>query len=161
MFAAEILILVIGYFVYFTPIEYPRNYLNDPVPESGSLTKIASEKGFHIVTAVNVADNPDYRKLVPSEFNSITPENYTKWRQLLVSDEIGNYDFSKADGPPRFTSDGSRVEMPKRPRTPSFVSPQAMEKLNWKPKSYTIWIPRMRADISWSIWKAMKPILYR
>ena len=44
-----------------------------------------------------MADNPDYRKLVPSEFNSITPENYAKWRQLLVNDEIGNYDFSNAD----------------------------------------------------------------
>ena len=148
MFAAEILILAIGYFIYFTPIESPRNYLNNPVPESRSLTKIASEKGFHIVTAVNLADNPGCRKLVPSEFNSITPENYIRWRQLLVSDEIGNYDFSKADGLPRFTSHGRRVEMPKHPRTPSFVSPPAMEKLNWKPKSYTIWIPRMRADIS-------------
>ena len=97
IFAAEILILAIGYFVYFTPIEYPRNYLNDPVPESGSLTKIANEKGFYIGAAVNMADNPEYRKLAPSEFNSITPENYTKWRQLLVNNEIGNYDFSKAD----------------------------------------------------------------
>ena len=97
LFAAEILILAIGYFVYFTPVEYARNYLDDPPPDPGSLADIANEKGFYIGAAVNMADNPEYRKLVPSEFNSVTPENYTKWRQLLVNDEIGNYDFSKAD----------------------------------------------------------------
>ena len=103
IFAAEILILVIGSLVYFTLVEYPRNYLKDPVPESGSLTKIASEIKFYIVTAVYVADNPAYRKLVSSEFSSIPPENYTMWHQLLVNDEFGNYAFSKADDPPRST----------------------------------------------------------
>lgn len=97
VFATEILILAIGYIVYFTPVEYPRNYLQDPAPEPGSLAKIAREKGFYIGAAVNKAENPEYRKLVPLEFNSVTPENYTKWRQLLVNDEIGKYDFSKAD----------------------------------------------------------------
>ena len=49
IFAVEILVLVIGYFVYFTPVEYPRNYLNDPVPEPGSLAKIAKDwLGQHI-----------------------------------------------------------------------------------------------------------------
>lgn len=93
----EILVLAIGYFVYFTPVEYPRNYLQDPVPESGTLATIAREKGFYIGAAVNMADNPDYRKLVPLEYNSITPENHTKWRRLLVNGEIGHYDFSEAD----------------------------------------------------------------
>jgi len=97
VFGVEILLLAIGYFVYFTPVEYPRTYLDEPAPETGSLAEIAREKSFYIGAAVNMADNPAYRKLVPSEYNSITPENYTKWRQLLANEAIGNYDFSKAD----------------------------------------------------------------
>ncbi len=97
LFLTELSLLAVVYFKYFTAKNYSRDYLNDPVPKAGSLVEIANRKGFFIGAAVNKSDNPVFAQLVPREFNSITPENQTKWRQLLVDGKIGKYDFSEAD----------------------------------------------------------------
>jgi len=92
-----VIVLLVLYFYYLSPRSYARNYLNAPAPESGALARIAIENGFFIGAAINKSVNPDYAKLVPREYNSITPENATKWRQMLVKGRIGEYDFSEAD----------------------------------------------------------------
>ena len=93
----EILLLAGGYFYYLTPKDYPRNYLNQPADTSTGLGALASSKNFYLGGAVGNLNNPHLKALVPKEFNSITPENATKFRQLLVNGEIGKYDFSHAD----------------------------------------------------------------
>jgi endo-1,4-beta-xylanase len=93
----EALILAGSYFYWFTPKEYPRNYLNQIKESSASLGELASSKNFYLGGAVGSTSNPHLAALVPEAFNSITPENATKWRQLLANGEIGKYDFSAAD----------------------------------------------------------------
>jgi len=101
-FAIGFLVIQLGigwlaYQRYLTPKEYPRTYLSDYSSERVGLGKLASSRGFFVGTAINKSTNEDYRRLVPSEYNSITPENATKWRRMLVDGRIGEYDFSEAD----------------------------------------------------------------
>lgn len=95
LFAVEVLVLLALYLHFLSPRSYPRTYVDAVVPEA--LAPAATNAGFFIGAAVNKSTNPDYAKLVPSQFNSITPENATKWRQMLVDGEIGSYDFTEAD----------------------------------------------------------------
>ena len=97
IFAAEVLILIVLYFHYFSPRSYPRNYLTSTASSSVTLAEAATAKDFYIGAAINKSTNPMYEKLVPKEFNSITPENATKWRRMLVNGKIGEYDFTEAD----------------------------------------------------------------
>lgn len=96
LFAAEILILVGLYVYYLSPREYPRNYLSSAAP-TVTLAEAATAKDFYIGAAINKSTNPMYAQLVPSQFNSITPENATKWRRMLVDGQIGQYEFTEAD----------------------------------------------------------------
>ncbi len=93
----EALILIALYFHWFYPKDYPRNYLDYGPPAGLTLAEIAAAKNFYIGAAIGNASDPRYGDLVPSEFNSVTPENATKWRQLLVNGKIGEYDFTQAD----------------------------------------------------------------
>ncbi len=93
----EIAILVVLYFHWFAPKEFPRNYLNDAQQSSQTLAEAATAKGFYIGAAIGNPSMPSYANLVPKEYNSITPENATKWRQMLVDGKIGEYDFTQAD----------------------------------------------------------------
>lgn len=95
--ALEAIVGVILYFHWFAPKDYPRNYLSETNNASLSLGETATASDFYIGAAINKATNPLYAQLVPKEFNSITPENATKWRQMLVDNQIGEYDFSDAD----------------------------------------------------------------
>jgi hypothetical protein len=97
IFAAEVVILLGLYFYYLSPREYPRNYVTQPSAATQTLGEVASRNDFFIGAAINKSVNPAYPKLVPKEFNSITPENATKWRQMLVNGKIGEYDFTEAD----------------------------------------------------------------
>jgi len=97
IFAAEALVLVCFYFFYFTPRRFPRNYLTAYPPLPATLAQTATQNGFYIGAAINRSANPTYAELVPREFNSIRPENATKWRRMLVNGKIGKYDFTEAD----------------------------------------------------------------
>jgi endo-1,4-beta-xylanase len=93
----EALILVALYFHWFHPKDYPRNYLDNDPPASLTLAEAATAKNFYIGAAVGKASSPLYAEMVPTSYNSITPENATKWRRMLVNGKIGEYDFSEAD----------------------------------------------------------------
>lgn len=93
----EALILTALYVHWFIPKDYPRNYLDDTITDPIVLGELATAKGFYIGAAIGDASDPRYREFVPSAFNSFTPENATKFRQLLVDGKIGEYDFAKAD----------------------------------------------------------------
>ena len=110
LFAIEMAILAAFYVHWFTPKDYPRNYLENAAAAELTLGDLARSKNFHIGAAVAKAPDPTLSQLVPSQYSSITPENATKWRRLLVNGEIGNYDFSEADAIVDFArSQGVRV----------------------------------------------------
>ena len=97
LIVVEILILGVLYNQWFVSKDYPRNYLSERASAAIVLAETATAKDFYIGAAVVNASNPLYGELVPSAYNSITPENATKFRQLLVNGKIGEYDFTKAD----------------------------------------------------------------
>ncbi len=97
LFAIEALILAGLYLHWFTPKDYPRTYSESLPRTDFSLGELASSQAFFLGAAVGKAPDPLLSQLVPQQYNSITPENATKWRQLLVDGEIGKYDFSAAD----------------------------------------------------------------
>ena len=97
LFVAELILLLGLYFYYFSSRNYPRNYLAQSQSTTETLAEAASRSNFFFGAAINKSINPMYAKLVPKEFNSVTPENATKWRQLLVEGKIGEYDFTEAD----------------------------------------------------------------
>jgi endo-1,4-beta-xylanase len=110
VFGVEVLILLVLYFYYLSPREYPRNYLTQSIAESPTLAELATEKGFFIGAAINKSSNPAYSRMVPKEYNSITPENATKWRQMLANGVMGEYDFTEADAiVDHAVADGVRV----------------------------------------------------
>ena len=97
IFGTEALVLFFLYFYYLSPRAYPRNYLTTARLAPGALAEAATARGFHIGAAINKSTTLDYPKLVPQEYKSITPENATKWRRMLVNGKIGEYDFTEAD----------------------------------------------------------------
>jgi endo-1,4-beta-xylanase len=62
-----------------------------------SLRELADQQNLVIGAAVepDLLDNPVYAKTLSSQFNSLTPENRTKWQ--FIHPEKDRYDFSGAD----------------------------------------------------------------
>ena len=69
-----------------------------PDPPPATLRRLARHTKLEIGTAVDTTalrNDATYRRLVATEFSSVTPENVMKWE--VVHPERGRYDFSQAD----------------------------------------------------------------
>jgi endo-1,4-beta-xylanase len=69
-----------------------------PDPTTATLRQLARHTKLEIGTAVDTTalrNDATYRRLVATEFSSVTPENVMKWE--VVHPERGRYDFSEAD----------------------------------------------------------------
>lgn len=82
---------------WFSPHVYPRIYAAQPPPATPPLATQVAASGFRIGVAVSEPVLERNAELIRREFNSITPENATKWRQLLKDGRLGTYDFALAD----------------------------------------------------------------
>ena len=82
---------------WFSPREYPRPYASQPPPATPPLATQVAASGFRIGVAVSEPVLEQNAELIRREFNSVTPENATKWRQLLKDGRLGAYDFALAD----------------------------------------------------------------
>jgi endo-1,4-beta-xylanase len=71
-----------------------------PRPAGPTLRELGRRAGLPIGTAVDMAaledsTDPDYRRLVASEFSTVTPEDVMKWE--VLEPIRGTYDWSRAD----------------------------------------------------------------
>jgi endo-1,4-beta-xylanase len=82
---------------WFSPREYPRSYAAQPAPALPPLAAQVAGTGFRVGVAVSEPVLEQNAELIRREFNSVTPENATKWRQLLKDGRLGTYDFALAD----------------------------------------------------------------
>ncbi len=82
---------------WFAPREYPRLYAAQPVPAPRPLAAQVGGSGFRVGVAVSEPVLERHADLLRAEFNSVTPENATKWRRLLKDGRLGDYDFVQAD----------------------------------------------------------------
>lgn len=89
-------ILLIGRH-WFSPREYPRTYAAQPAPATPPLAAQVAGTGFRVGVAVSEPVLERNAELIRREFNSVTPENATKWRLLLRDGRLGAYDFALAD----------------------------------------------------------------
>ena len=94
LFVLQVLILIIATKLHIQPKEYPKLYKGQSV-EIISLAEVADRRDFFIGAAVT--NDPEELELAKAHFNSITPDNALKWGNLVEDDDLGNYDFTKAD----------------------------------------------------------------
>jgi endo-1,4-beta-xylanase len=81
------------------PLATPASAARVPDPATSTLRQLATHTGMRVGTAVDtaaLANDPTYRSLVASQFDTVTPENVMKWE--VVEPQQGQYDFSQADG---------------------------------------------------------------
>lgn len=102
-----LLIIVVGLGTWFLwPRSYPKTYLTtaaNRVPRGLALT--ANEHRatpFYVGTIGDPARLAELDAVLPSDFNSVTPENATKWLPLHSNHRLGStgepvYDFTAAD----------------------------------------------------------------
>ena len=97
LLVAEAAVIALIGWHWFSPRDYPRPYAAQPAPPPCPLAAQVAGSGFRVGVAVSEPVLKQHPELLRAEFNSVTPENATKWRQLLKGGRLGAYDFAPAD----------------------------------------------------------------
>src|SRR5215208_6488683 len=76
----------------------PAGFGGVPDPTTATLRQLARHTKLEIGTAIDTSalrNDATYRRLVATEFSSVTPENVMKWE--VIHPERNRYDFTQAD----------------------------------------------------------------
>jgi endo-1,4-beta-xylanase len=95
MLAITVVMLVVSLQVRSKPLEIPKSYSQVNLDTSISLARLASNQDFYI--GVAVSNGELYGSKIPEQFNSITPDNATKWGRLINGNNLQDYNYSVAD----------------------------------------------------------------
>lgn len=95
LFGLEVLSIFLIIKLKSRPLEIEPTYLDQAVNYNTTLAREASERDFYVGTAVR--NDSLFQHVAVKHFNSITPENDTKWGRLVSKEDVTDYDFSAAD----------------------------------------------------------------
>ena len=95
MFVIGLLIVAVVFKMKAKPLEIEPTYLDQPVSYNTSLVAEAIKRDFYIGAAVE--NDSLFHHVAREHFNSITPENATKWGWLVQKNQVNEYDFTSAD----------------------------------------------------------------
>ena len=77
------------------PLEIELTYLNQAASNNTTLAKEANKRDFYVGAAV--VNDSLFHHVAKEHFNSVTPENATKWGAVVSKNNVTEYDFSTAD----------------------------------------------------------------
>ena len=108
IFGIEILLVVLVFVLKAKPIDIEQTYLDHTPGYTTTLVEEASKRDFYV--GVAVGNDSLFHNMVMSHFNSVTPENATKWGWMVPKNRVTEYDFSTADSIVNYANDnGMRV----------------------------------------------------
>ena len=108
LFGIEVLLVVLVFKIKARPIDIRRNYLDKHLSYNTTLATEANKGGFYVGVAVE--NDSLFHHVAGKHFNSVTPENATKWGHSVQKNRVTEYDFTTADSIVNFANEhGLRV----------------------------------------------------
>jgi endo-1,4-beta-xylanase len=108
LFALEILAVALVFVQKAKPMDIEKTYMASIHAISTTLAEEADKRDFYVGVAVK--NDSLIHHIVKNHFNSVTPENATKWGSLVQKNRVTEYDFSTADSIVDFANEnGLRV----------------------------------------------------
>jgi endo-1,4-beta-xylanase len=95
LFGIEILLILLVFKIKARPLEIEATYLDQPKSLNTSLAIEATKRDFYVGTSTG--NDSLFRHMAIKHFNSITPENDTKWGRVVSKNDPTAYNFDTAD----------------------------------------------------------------
>jgi len=95
LFGMEIIMVVLVFKMKARPLEIEPTYLDKTPVNYSTLVEEARKRDFYIGAAV--VNDSLFHHVAREHFNSVTPENATKWGYLVQKKQVNEYDFTGAD----------------------------------------------------------------
>jgi endo-1,4-beta-xylanase len=95
LFVMELILVVLVFKLKARPLEIEQTYLDHTPGSHPTLAEAALKRGIYVGAAV--VNDSLFHRMAGKHFNSVTPENATKWGRMVPEGRVTEYDFSRAD----------------------------------------------------------------